>query len=768
MVCFASNAEAQTVAGLRVESSTTFEPDPDQERIDVRATFTMTNLQADEVFGDSVRSYFFTKWVVALPANAIDFAATSAGGALTTTVEADEDSEDVVFGTISLPFNLRFRQTVQVDVSYTIPGGEPRDDGAVARVNDSFLSFPIWAAGDPGLTDITILIPDGFSTDLEGDIDELIPVTRDGQLILEALAIEEPQDFFGQVYGRNDDGLLTRSADLPDGTATVRAWPDDPIWAEFVVDAIEEDVPVIEDLIGLPWPAGDIEVIETVTPYLFGYGGWFNASSGIIEVGDSLERDLILHELSHAWFNDELIGGRWITEGLAEEFASRTIEATGDERPDPDEPDLDDPIRVPLAAWASPWTLDEEDAFGYEQYHYNASWWVIRQITEDIGLEAFSDVLVALAEDELPYRGDGPIEETTQPTRWTHLFDLLEGQAGASNLDELFGAYVLPAVDAAKLEPRRDALAEYDDLVEASGEWSPPLVLRRSMTTWRFADASTLIDDAHDILTVRDEIDALANEMRVTIEHRGEMAFETAANALDLVRVHNAEQELLAELNVLQADRELLVAEAAALETRVEFLPLDYDEAVADVASQRSAIAEVARLRDEVSDGAAALDLDSPSWPVTSGATNFGAAAALAEARLATLAAIGDATTSVHASRSFTQRIGLLAQDPAGALAAARSAFEADDLDDALTETGRAEAMIAQASSRGQNRLTWTVIIFVTLLVAALSYTVIRRRKQNSKSRSTEATHPEQTMSDEPRPERSGETLLASPGEETT
>ena len=71
---------------------------------------------------------------------------------------------------------------------------------------------------------------------------------------------------FGQIFGRNDRGLLTETAALPGATATIRAWPDDPEWAEFVAEAIEQDVPVIEDLTGLDWPAGDIEV---TSPSLF-------------------------------------------------------------------------------------------------------------------------------------------------------------------------------------------------------------------------------------------------------------------------------------------------------------------------------------------------------------------------------------------------------------------------------------------------------------------------------------------------------------------
>jgi len=729
-VASAPAAQAQAVEGLTVSSTTVFTPDVEGEHIDVASTYTITNVQADDLIDGSVRSYFFTTWVIAVPAAVTDFAATSGSATLISTLEDDPDTDDIAFATITLPFNLNFQQTVTLDVSYTVPGGDPRSEGVVARVNDSFLSFSVWAAGDPGNTNIRVDVPDGFSLDLRGELDELQQVP--GETYYEATNIAEPRDFFGQVFGRNDSGLLTQEAELPNAVATVRAWPDDPEWADFVVDAIEEGVPVIEDLTGIDWPAGDIEVIETLTPYLYGYGGWFNATSGVIEIGENLERDLILHELTHAWFNDDLVDGRWITEGLAEEFASRTIEATGDPLPDPEKPDLADPLRVQLSDWASPWTLRDEDAFAYELYHYNASWWVVRQITDDVGLDAFADVLVSMHEDELTYEGTNDVrEETELSAQWTHFFDLLEFDAGATNLDELFSTYVLSPDDAALLGPRRAALARYDDLAEISGAWESPPVLRQAMATWQFADAEDHMATANEIITQRDRADELAAELQVTIEHPSKAIYEMAVTAEDLDAAATAEADLVDNLSQLSDDRTALAAEAGAAGTQVGFGPMGYDEAVANIAEQRAAIANVDDLVGQVDARSQALGLDAPAWPTdatTTGSTDFVAVAALAEARLATLDAIATASDRVDADRSLTQRVGLFGSDATAEIAAARDAFESDDLDDALTATATAESMIANSASTGRTRLTWTAAIIATALLATLA---IRLRKPN-------------------------------------
>lgn len=47
-----------------------------------------------------------------------------------------------------------------------------------------------------------------------------------------------------------------------------------------------------------------MEIIETSTPHLYGYGGWYPSGANVIEMGDALDLRFLLHELSHAWFNE--------------------------------------------------------------------------------------------------------------------------------------------------------------------------------------------------------------------------------------------------------------------------------------------------------------------------------------------------------------------------------------------------------------------------------------------------------------------------------
>ena len=72
-------------------------------------------------------------------------------------------------------------------------------------------------------------------------------------------------------------------------------------------------------------------MIESNTPYLYGYAGWFEPVNDVIEIGDELDQIVILHELTHRWFNDQMFSTRWINEGLAEELAAQAMaELDGD------------------------------------------------------------------------------------------------------------------------------------------------------------------------------------------------------------------------------------------------------------------------------------------------------------------------------------------------------------------------------------------------------------------------------------------------------
>ena len=98
---------------------------------------------------------------------------------------------------------------------------------------------------------------------------------------------------------------------------------------------------MLERLTGTPWPeTAETDVIETSTPYLRGYAGYYYADTDVIEVGEEFDSHTMLHELSHAWFNDSAMAQRWLSEGLADEIGARAVAELGEPLPTPDDFDI--------------------------------------------------------------------------------------------------------------------------------------------------------------------------------------------------------------------------------------------------------------------------------------------------------------------------------------------------------------------------------------------------------------------------------------------
>ena len=279
--------------------------------------------------------------------------------------------------------------------------------------------------------------------------DAMVESERDGHQVFTAAAIADPYTWEVQVAARDDSKLLERMIDLGDEEVRVLGWPDDPEWADFAETQVSDGVPVLEDLIGLAWPAErTLDVVETSSPYLYGYAGWYQPWSELIEVGDELDGHVMLHELAHLWFNDDLFSGRWINEALAEVYAAAAVDEMGGEARTPDAVRADDPGRLRLNQWGEP-DLQSGDTDAQEQYGYNASWSVLQGIVDEIGVDGLAAVVQAADEHQMPYSAETVDSVLTQfPVIGEQMYATIgvtrEDKAGrlaqfAKN-DEFFGA----------------------------------------------------------------------------------------------------------------------------------------------------------------------------------------------------------------------------------------------------------------------------------------------------------------------------------------
>lgn len=492
--------------------------------------------------------YYYTGFSMPIPAGTSPPSATTRGQFLRTSTEPIPDVTDYLWLDISFLSHLNCSSTTQVIVSYDLLGNEPRSESA-SRINPSYAGFLAFGFGDA--VTVQVVIPSGFTSETFGD--SVVETRDNGNTIYTAADIANPLEFEFFVSASNNDALLTSDITTDDGVEFVlRTWPGDTEWQDFMTKQIEAGVPVLVDLIGQPWPIDEaVDVRESYTPYLYGYAGWFSAGTNELEIGEELDADTALHELSHAWFNDAWFTDRWLSEGFAQLYASKGVdELSGDGlRPLPIR--SNEPGEVLLNEWGDPSFDPEDDVEDIESYGYNASFYVIQLIADEIGDEEMRDVLDAVANDLLAYRGDAAPEASATAADWKRFLDLVEEVGGSTEAAELLDEYVLTEPEVSSLTDRAAARDEYHQLVEDGSEWAAPLVVRYRMAQWNFTKATELIAAAQDALTLRDDLDAKAAELATEYPDDLEVLYEDADENLDEATA--ALQEQIASADALLA-----------------------------------------------------------------------------------------------------------------------------------------------------------------------------------------------------------------------
>jgi hypothetical protein len=475
--------------GLRIESGATFTVDPKGKAVHVEMRTKLTNQAADSYGASYVRRTYFPEFAFPVLAEATNARASHEDGSPLTVRLEDAKVDFLKAAIVDVAPDLYFGQSQTIVLRYDLPNQAPRAK-TVSRANGAYITFPAYVIGDPGVSSIRIVVPDTFETSLVGDT--MTRTTKDGSIIYTASKITNP-NFFTNVVAKNDKALVNTRVQTGRADIRVRAWPGDETWSRFATMEIEKGLPTLIDLVGQPWPFGDrLEVIESVTPYLESYAGWFRLDDNIIEVGDELDAHTLLHELTHAWFNAELFDSRWIDEGFAEEISSQALAVLGEKAPQPKTVDIKGPGAVKLDLWDDPSFFDDS-SFEREAFGYNAAYGVIHALAKELGREKVKQVISAATAKRIPYTGDPKFEKLTGRADWRRLLDYLEEIGGSTEADALFRTYVVSYGDQKAMDARTNARKTYTALAKAGRGWTPPLEVRQQMSAWQFASATTLM-----------------------------------------------------------------------------------------------------------------------------------------------------------------------------------------------------------------------------------------------------------------------------------
>jgi hypothetical protein len=519
-----SAAAAEPDDGLSLVSTTTYTLVPDQGLVHVSVAMTAENTKPNLVSGSLTTRYFFEAASIAVQSEATAIEASAGGTALRTRTTPDDGFTSV---RVDFPSDLYFGQKVSYTVDFDLPGGAPRSDSDI-RVGQAFATFYAWAFGDRG--DVTINVPVNYDVEASGS------PTREtrgsnGVTTVAATGITDTLEWYTVIVADFHDALSSTRLDLPDGEhLVIRAWPEDDEWRNRVSGLLEIGLPVLVDKLGLAWPVeGDIEVAEVHTPLLEGYAGLFHTDENRIEISEDLDELTIVHEAAHAWFNDELFVGRWIGEGLADEYASRVLDDVSNGGLAPNPVSRLSPGAVALNDWGPPGRIADDETEARETYGYEASWAVIRAIMREIGEDAMREVLAAADAHEIAYAGAGEPEIIGYSNDWRRLLDLLEEDGGSKNAVQFFRQTVVSDDEKPLLDEREASRRAYANLVTAGDGWLPGYAIRDPMGRWQFDDAEARIDDAEQVLATREQIEAAADELDLVAPPTLREAYEGAS-----------------------------------------------------------------------------------------------------------------------------------------------------------------------------------------------------------------------------------------------
>ncbi len=514
---------AAAAGPLRIEADTTYTVDAADGRIHVALRYRVTNNKPNT----ASFIYFYRNLSFGIQPGARSVRATDANGSLATSTVARKNFTEV---DVRLRANLYYRRTTTFTLRYDLVGGAPRSESPT-RIGQSFVTFSVWAFGDRNLGSVEVRMPPKFDTTVEGS-EMRTRNSPDGNVLTASPA--EPDEFFAIITGENPAEYERQLLDLGgDIDIAVLSWPEDDRWSEAVTETLSEGMPELQEAIGLDWPVADqLDVRERYTPSLYGYAGFFFTEEQRIDVTEELDPVTIMHEASHAWFNDDLFSYRWIYEGLAEEYAWRVQDAVGGEKQElPGTPDENGKGSLALNTWEFPEVV-RDDTGDAELYGYRTSFWLLHLIVETAGEDRMREAFASAQGNLTAYPGEGPPEQVGPLDDWRRFLDLTQplGEPDPEPVLEAMTTYVLGGLSTTEMNDRLEAREDYRALLAAGDGWTPPWYIREPMGKWLFRDATPRMEAATAVLALRDRVEAAADAEGLALGDQLEAAYESATD----------------------------------------------------------------------------------------------------------------------------------------------------------------------------------------------------------------------------------------------
>jgi len=535
-VVLAVPVPAQAANGIAVTGDVLYTADALEETLHTKLTLGLRNVTPPTRSDLTTTNYFYSAYSFGVHREAFNIRVLQDGKPVDFEVAIDDEGTRRI--DLSFNNNLNYQRSTTFTIYYDILG-RPRSDN-LFRINGALTSAFLFAWGDPGLSSVTLRLPEGQGPEFTGA--QNLQPSPDEPATWVQTQIEDSRQWFAVVDARNDGALTIEPLSVTNHPIVVRAWPGDTEWLSTVKGVLTDGQPAIIEVLGLEWPVNEtLTVQESIDPTLSGYGGWFFTADALIEIGEHLDAELILHELSHAWFNGSLFEERWIGEGLAEYYGRKTAELIGAGGGIAAEPLSFHPSRFDLNSWPGVGESDqEEEIWGYETAFY-----IIQTLAEEIGEESMREVLDTAYNHNNPYLPS--LTESRELAGWQRFLDILEEVGGSSKATDLFSEWVVAESKDPLLDERTEARLKFHNLVAHADTWELPSTIAKSVSQWNFQDAEQLIEQAEGVLDLRDKA-------------------QDEARILDLIRPAAAEEIFEAETESFDQAHAALNTELASLE----------------------------------------------------------------------------------------------------------------------------------------------------------------------------------------------------------
>jgi hypothetical protein len=453
----------------------------------------------------------------------------SAGGAVKVTSNAGAvqqalDSKTTVARTLKLTYPPVWDgQTRVVTATYAIPAGPGTTDGfrAVKGYASLCVFGNVYTNVDSGA--VNVVFPDGFDVIGTGGQDLPNTSTANGQKTFSTPAA----DVSSCMAATNPAGLAKTTATSGNTTFSLETWPEDSDWATKVGGYVTTDVAKIQDLTGLPMPAGPLTIREAGKTEV----GVADATGGapLERVAEDASEAQVVHAISRAAYR-QMFADPWMSAGLAG-YTEQATGAAGCYKP---------AVTPDFSSWATLTLTSSSSERTTSDWEDEAACYVFTQWEAAIGTDRFKEALSSAYKRQIAYLGAGPAETVAsgQPISAKALLDMIDERgmvpAGVTDLDQAQSLIADNGVFTAdELSARSAARTRYHGLTATAAGWKMPLALRSPMAAWDFAAAQKAMDTITQIFSNRDKAEKTVGGLKLD-GTSVQKNFESAAKQSDL------------------------------------------------------------------------------------------------------------------------------------------------------------------------------------------------------------------------------------------